>query len=205
MATVNAITALAEAIRHIFDSTMAAERADLGLDNIEPNFAVANAQGIFRPSVTTGGTILVYRVLPNLTHRTPAGRLLPTGRRQRSRLPVDVHLLVTAWASDAGMQYRLLAWMMRTLEDYPTLPPNLLNFSTPRTFGADEAVELAISELTLDETLSLWEHLTTGEQPYQVSVPYVARSIYIESRREAPTGDLVQTRQFDMAVIEDET
>jgi len=197
VASVNAIAGVCEAIRLILDSTMEAEVAELGLSGMKPVFEVVNSQRYTSMPTNNTITVLVYRVLPNLSHRTPAGRLLSDGKRQRTRLPVDLHLFVTIWATNASTQNKLIAWTMRTLEDYPTLPSSLLNMEFPGTFGQDEAIELAISELTMDETLNLWEKLSKNETGYQVSIPYVARAIFLESKREELAGDVVQIREFD--------
>jgi hypothetical protein len=204
VATINAIAGVCEAIKRILESTMDADVNELGLANMKPVFEVANSQKYLSFPQNNTITILLYRVLPNLSHRTPAGRLLSNGRRQRTRLPVDIHVLVTIWATSASTQNKLVAWTMRTLEDYPTLPSSLLNMEYPGAFGQDEAVELAVSELTLDETLNLWEKLSKNETTYQLSIPYVARAIFLESRREELDSDLVQTRQFDFVIHEGE-
>jgi hypothetical protein len=202
VATVNAIAGVCEAIRLILDSTMEADVAELGLTSMKPVFEVVNATRYASMPTNNTLTVMAYRVLPNLSHRTPAGRLLPNGGRQRTRLPVDLHLFVTIWATSASTQNKLIAWAMRTLEDYPTLPASLLNMEYPGTFAQDEAVELAIGELTLEETLNLWEKLSKNETGYQVSIPYIARAIFLESKREDPAGDLVQIREFDFDGLE---
>ncbi len=202
MATINAIAGVCEALRLILDSTMEADVAELGLTGMKPVFEVVNAQRYASMPTNNTLTVMAYRVLPNLSHRTPAGRLLANGARQRTRLPVDLHLLLTIWATSASTQNKLIAWAMRTLEDYPTLPASLLNMEYPATFGQDEAVELAIGELTLDETLNLWEKLSKNETGYQISIPYIARAIFLESKREDPAGDLVQIREFDFDGLE---
>lgn len=202
MASVTAIASVCEALRLVLDSTMEAEVGELGLTGMKPVIEVANSQRYMTMPPNNTISVVVYRVLPNLSHRTPAGRLLSNGMRQRTRLPVDLHLLVTVWATSASTQNKLIAWTMRTLEDYPTLPASLLNMEYPGTFGQDEAVELAISEMTLEETLNLWEKLSKNETSYQVSIPYVVRAIFLESRRAEPAGDVVHTRKFDFTAID---
>lgn len=199
MATIKAIAAVCEAICHILRSAAAEDAAELG--SINPVFKVFDS-GHFtdkKEGIKTGVSVFVYRVMPSLTHRTPPGRVLPDGRRKRSSLPIDVHILLTAWAEAPATQYMLVAWMMRTLEDYPTLPATLLNFETPGTFRSDESVTLAISEMPADEMLQLWDILNGDTSTYQITVPYVLRAVNIESRRETPAGAPVQIRQFDMA------
>lgn len=197
LATETALAALCEGIRHVLESAAAAD--NLGLENIR--FRVYGPADFQSGEVTTGVTIFLHRVLPNLSHRTPAGRLQPNGRRQRTRLPVDVHLLLTVWGTTADTQNTLLGWMMRTLEDYPTLPASVLNISHPDTFAPDESVELVIDEMPAEEFLELWELL--GEHLYRVSVPYVARAIYLDSRREQPAAEPVQVRRLDTGFIEE--
>ena len=69
-----------------------------------------------------GVSLFLYRVYHNGGARSPAGRTLPDGRRQRTRLPVDLHFLATAWARKASLQHEIAGWMMRVLEDNPVLP-----------------------------------------------------------------------------------
>lgn len=204
MATTDAVRAVCDAVVHILETTMNAERDDLGFGNaINPTFAVYTGEDFTNQNgnnhVTTGATVFLYRALPNLSHRTPAGRILPNGQRQRRQLPLDLHLIVTIWGATADTQNRLVGWVLRTLEDYPTIPASVLNIGeTAPIFQADEAVELVISEMSGDELLQLWDMLGNGDLYYQISIPYVARNILIESHRADTLAADVQIRTLDM-------
>ena len=101
------------------------------------------------------------------------------------------------------MQHKLLGWAMRTLEDTPSIPQGLLNARISNVFRAKETVEITISELSTEDLFHIWETIT--ENKYQLSVPYIARVITIESKIELPTGLPVQQRiaKFEKE-IEDE-
>jgi hypothetical protein len=153
--------------------------------------------------VTSGASVFLYRALPNLFHRNPSGDRLPDGRRQYSKLPLDLHLLVTIWGDTPQTQNRLLGWVMRTLEDYPLIPASVLNLvSNTPVFDPDESVELLLSEMGYEELLQVWDMLGTGDLHYQITIPYLVRNLMIESRRVIPVGEPVQVRTMDMQQLE---
>ncbi len=202
MADERAVAAVCEGIRSVLENAMAVDKQLLNLGNIDITFSIYNATKFASPDVTHGVTIFLYRVLPNLSHRTPPGRLTPEGR-QRTQLPLDLHLLLTAWSSSVETQNILAGWMMRTLEDYPTLPASVLNIKHADCFSSNEAVDLVIDEVTLEDLLTLWERLSDGQKAYQISVPYMARAVLVSSRRTQPGLGEAQSRVFDMARMTD--
>jgi hypothetical protein len=129
-----------------------------------------------------GVTLCLYRVSPNQT--TTVRKTPPAAQRRRApAVPVDLHYLVTAWASTPERQQVLLGWAMRALEDTPVLSAEQLNGGSPRAAGKsvfqeDEGVELLRESLTLEDTASLWNMVRVVMQP---SVTYVARSVVVES------------------------
>jgi hypothetical protein len=110
-------------------------------------------------------------------------------------------MILTAWAPEASLQQSITGWMMRTLEDYRVLPPGLLNRITPGVFRDDEAAEIVVGEMVTEDLFHLWELLGTGR--YQLSVPYVARNVRVESQRELVTAALVQERVTDYGKPDD--
>lgn len=186
---------------------------DLLRDNYNPaDFAPAsltfrvNSNADFRPTIGGGGgggagatftgvSLYLYRVLPNGTFRTPPGRPTTGNKHHRTRLPVDLHFMLTAWASNADTQLSIAGWMLRVMEDWPVLPPGLLNRVRTGVFNQDESVELAIAELATEDLLRLWEALRPNS--YELSVPYIARNVWIESRLEAGGGGVVQERNYE--------
>lgn len=148
----------------------------------------------FDQPMTAGVSVFLYRVLANGNHRIPSGRLGPDGRRFQNQLPVDLHYLVTAWSNEASLQHTIAGWMMRVLEDHPVLPAALLNLAVPGSFRDDETVELSLAELGTEDLLRIWE--TMVDKKFQLTVPYVARTVKIESREKKSAGAPVQERVF---------
>ena len=170
-------------------------------DNYDPaafnrdlEFRVMSAAG-FESGPTAGVSLFVYRVMVGDTPRTPAGRRSESGARLQPQLPVDVHFILTAWASDASLQQGITGWMMRTMDDHRVLPPGLLNRMAPGVFRDDETVEVLDGELVSEDLFRLWELL--GNVTYQLSVPYVARNVRLESERELVAAALVRERVVD--------
>ena len=198
MASHRAIAAVSQAVISLLESQYVPEE----FDNHQLEFRVYVAKDFLNP-MKAGVSLYLYRIYANGVHRTPAGRIGPNGRRQRTQLPVDLHFLLTAWADDATLQHAIAGWMMRVLEDTPSLPPGLLNRKLPNgilaarpdIFHPDESVEVGLTELTTEELFRIWE--VTVTRGYQISVPYVARNVKIESDQTFNEGAPVQERGFD--------
>lgn len=191
MATYRAISAVSDAIVHLLESQYSPD----DFDGNSLQFKVYLARDFLSP-MDAGVSVLLYRIYPNGTYRTPPGRLGPDGQRQRPMLPLDLHFLITAWAKDASLQHSIAGWMMRILEDTPSLPPGLLNHRLPNTFQSDETVELCLAELTTEELFRIWEVIVNNA--YQISIPYVARNVRIESIQTILQGEPVQERVWDV-------
>lgn len=181
---------------------------DLLNDNYDPaDFTTALEFDVFsvndfKAGLTAGVSVFLYRATVNGALRTPPGRLAPNGEREIPRLPIDLHLVLTVWAAQASTQHAIAAWMMRILEDYPILPPGLLNRAVGSTFQPNESVELAIDDLPTEELLHLWELI--GPQSYQLSVPYRARNIRIDSELRETEHEAVQERLNRYGVVTEE-
>jgi len=170
-------------------------------DNYDPaafnrdlEFRVLSTGG-FDGGLGAGVSVFLYRIMINEAHRTPPGRRGDDGLPRPTQLPVDVHMILTVWAPDASLQQSIVGWMMRTLEDHRVLPPGLLNRITPGVFRDDEALEVLPADMVTEDLLHLWELLGTGH--YQLSVPYVARNLRIESPHALVAAAPVQDRVTD--------
>jgi hypothetical protein len=190
MATYRAIAATSDAVIHLLESQFSA--ADF--DGNSLLFKVYLAKDFLSP-MDAGVSFFLYRIYPNGALRNPPGKLLPNGLIQRPMLSLDLHFLLTAWAKDASLQHTIAGWMMRVLQDTPSLPIGLLNYKYANTFASDESVEISMTELTTEELFRIWEVIVSNA--YQISVPYVARIVRIESLRYYGQGEAVQERQFD--------
>jgi hypothetical protein len=196
MADHRAITAVSKAIlQRLQDNCNAA-----GLGKIEFKPFMAKD---FSDPMKEGVSLFLYRIFTNNVHRTPSGQTGLKGELYQTKLPLDLHFLLTAWAQDASLQYTIAGWMMRELEDISILPIGLLNQHYPDTFCENEIVTVTPVELTTEELFRIWDVI--GNHAYQISVPYVARVIKIDSKRlVSGIGRPVQERAFGIEEAEKE-
>lgn len=195
MADFRAVAAVGEAVVHLLRTSYRPQEIDsqLPLDK-ELEFEVYSSRQ-FRTPMANGLSLFLYRVFPVGTSRTPPGRVNADGTRQQSLLPLELHFLLTVWAGSASLQNALAGWSMRILEDTPILPAGVLNAVAPGGFRPDETVQLGLAELRTEDLLRIWDVL--GVSTYQLSVPYYARVVNIETVRTTPAelDDVyVQTR-----------
>ena len=194
MADYRAIAAVSDAVIHLLASQY--DPADFGGNQLE--FKVYLASDFAKP-MDAGVSVFLYRIYASTAHRSPGGRVGADGRRQRTQLPLDLHVLMTAWAKHASLQHTIAGWMMRLLEDTPSFPPGLLNRSAPGAFHPDETIEIATTDLTTEELFRIWEVIANNV--YQISVPYVARVVKIESRLPPGNGGAVQERVLNLGEL----
>ncbi|HVN09420.1 MAG TPA: DUF4255 domain-containing protein [Patescibacteria group bacterium] len=190
MATTSAVAATTEAIIRLLRSSY--NPADFNGASLDFQVYVAND---FLNPMDEGVSILLYRIYHDGTSRTPPGRVLPNGQRTRTKLPVELHFLLTAWAKTASLQHEIAGWMMRTLEDNPILFPALLNTYKPGVFFPEETVEISLAQLSVEDMFNIWDVII--RHVYQLSVPYVARVVRIESKLSDAQGVEVQERLMD--------
>jgi Pvc16 N-terminal domain len=186
MATPRAIEASCNAVVDLLRDAYDPAQFDQDLE-----FQVYTATN-FPQHMAAGVSLFLYRIFIDGTHRIPGGRYRPEGGRDDAQLPLELHFLLTAWGRDASMQYGIAGWMMRVLEDTPTLPSGLLNRRLPGVFRDDEAVEIVAGEIATEDMMRLWELI--GPSSYQLSVPYLARNLRIESETLRRGGGAVQDR-----------
>jgi hypothetical protein len=195
MADYRAIATITEAVLQFLRSNYHPADFDQELE-----FKVFTAKDFSKP-LNAGVSLFLYRIFPNGVHRTPPGRIGADGRRFQTLLPLDMHMLLTVWGREASLQHTIAGWMMRTLEDQPIYPASLLNAISPGVFHPEETVELSLTELTNEDLLRIWDTLV--QNVYQLSVPYIARVVRIESTQHVDEGGgLVQERVLRAAELE---
>lgn len=190
MATHEAISATASAVVRLLEQSW---HPGL-LSGITPAFAVYHGKDFKQPMVT-GMSVFVYQVGIDTTART----LPPAEPDHKRPLPVRAYLLLTSWAKDASTEQALLGWAMRAIADNPVLSSGFLNASSAGVFRPEEVVDLSPVELTNDEVFRLWQVLPNS--CLQLSVPYVARVLRIESELIEPSGAPVLERDLDFGVV----
>lgn len=194
MATVSAVAATTEAVIRLLRSSF--NPADF--NNASLDFQVYVADDFLKP-MDEGVSLLLYRIYHDGTNRSPAGRMQPNGQRGPTKLPVELHFLLTAWAKTASLQHEIAGWMMRTLEDNPVLYPSLLNAYKDSVFFPDETVEISLAQLSVEDMFNIWDVII--HHVYQLSVPYVARVVRIESSLALPPAGTVQERLMDFRSV----
>ena len=188
MADYRAIKGVTEAVIYLLRSSYSPDDF-----NNELEFKIFTSKDFAKP-ISNGASLFLYRIYPNGVHRSPAGRVDRQGQRVQTQLPVELHFLLTIWGKEYSLQHTLAGWVMRTLEDNPILPAGLLNAIEPGIFRDDETVDICLAELRTEDLLRIWDVL--GLNLYQLSIPYVARIIHIESEQQPLADDsvLVQER-----------
>jgi len=197
MADFRAIMAASEAIVNLLRVSYRPEDF-----NNELEFRVFTSRDFGNNTLQNGASLFPYRIYANGVSRTPAGRIGPDGQPLRSALPVELHFLITVWGKEASLQNTLAGWIMRVLEDTPSLPAGILNSVVPDCFRPDETLDIALAELRTEDMFRIWDVI--GLNVYQLSIPYVARIIHIESMQpcDFERSEPVQERELDMGVIE---
>jgi hypothetical protein len=191
VATYQAIGSVAEAVARLLEQTWQPAL----LNGIDLQFSVYQGKDFSSP-MDAGISVFVYQVAVNKTQRT----LPPTQPLHRRPLPLDILLLLTAWAQDASVEHDILGWAMRTIDDNPILSSGFLNAAIPGVFRPEETVELVPGELSNDEVFQLWQVLPNS---LQLSVPYVARVVRVESSLTIPSGGPVLTRELVYGVLDE--
>jgi hypothetical protein len=198
MADIRAALAVSEALRGVLRSSYV--RNDF--DNTELVFEINTPQQFTSNRPQNGITIFLYRIYISGANRIPAGRIDLNGRRQKPLLPLELHYLVTVWAQEYTLQHTLATWVMRTIEDNALLNAGVLNAGGTQIFRADEAVEICLAEMRTEDLFRIWDVLAAT--PYQLSIPYLARVVGIESlvHLPAPDGPPIQTRGMRYGTVE---
>jgi Pvc16 N-terminal domain len=204
MATYHAIAVTAHAIRGLLANSC----SDPAFSGAQFRlYQAANFQS--QPLMDFGVSIYLYRVAFNSSRRSMPPRTDLRGICFKPPVPLDFYFLLTAWAKSADLQLALLGWAVRTIEDTPVLPAGFLNqfAGSVQTasgserldvFSANEGVELVGDSLSLQDAMNVWEIAKHNQQP---SVPYIARSVLIDSNLVIEEGPPVQTRAFEAAPL----
>ena len=198
MADFRAIRGVSDAVIHLLRTSYDPANFDNELE-----FRVFTARDFSSP-FSNGVSLFLYRVYGFGAQRTPPGRLSPTGDRLQTELPLELHFLLTFWGREASLQHTIAGWAMRTIEDSPVIPSGVLNTVAADMFRDDESIQICMAELRTEDLMRIWDVLDVDI--YQLSVPYLARVVSIESdhERRAIEGGLIQDRTAQAAVVNGE-
>lgn len=128
-------------------------------------------------------SILLYRVDLNKTMRAAwsgVGSVDGFGH-----LPLDLHYMMTPWASDPELEHRIVGRAMQALETTPILSGPLL---TPAGgWAPNEAVQILLEDVPTEWVMRTFDSLPTD---FKLSIPYVARVTRIDSRQRFGQHDV---------------
>lgn len=145
------------------------------------------AQFISRPALT----LFFYRVDHNKSMRAAWSAV--GAYDGRSRLALDMHFLLTAWAANAESELRILGRTMQVIEDTPIISGPLLAGNAG--WAADECLQVVLGEMESETLVRLFETLPIR---YRLSVPYIARVVRIDGvqvPREPPVVTALTRRR----------
>lgn len=197
MADFRALRAVGEAVMGLLESSY--QSSDF--NDIVADFRMFTSRDFTNNTITNGASLFMYRIFTNGAYRIPPGRLAVDGKRNDRQLPLELHFLITVWGGEASYQYELAGWILRVLEDTPILPSAILNSTTTDVFRNDETIDVTHAELKTEDLFRIWDVL--GVNAYQLSIPYVARVVNIESMQTLAEeyDERVQQRVLDMSEV----
>ncbi len=127
----------------------------------------------------TGLSIFLYHIAANASMRAAWAAVGHVDGR--SRLPVDLHYLLTAWADNAEWEHAILGKAMQCLEDTPILGGPL--FGPDAGTAPVEAVQVTLDDVGPDTLLRIFDSI---EGEFRLSVPYLARVVVIDGAAAWP-------------------
>jgi hypothetical protein len=123
---------------------------------------------IVRPALS----ILLYRVDFNKTTR--AGWSSVGSMDGRAHLPLDLHYLLTAWATNAEHEHRIIGRTLQVLEELGALSGPLLH--PDGDWSPGESVQLCLEDMATDDLMRTFDSLTCD---FRLSIPYLARVVVV--------------------------
>ena len=118
-------------------------------------------------------SLYLYRLTVNEHSRPPRRPNAPNDAP--APLGLDLHYLLTAWASNPLDEQLTIAWAMRQLHQFPVLDASSL--SPEAGWDSDEVIQVIPAELSTEDVMRIWDAL---DPAYRLSVSYVARLVRLD-------------------------
>jgi len=175
MAGFRGVAAVGQSIEALLNAAYVAEQP---IDETPTNAVLVQTEdldlgpdsAIVRPALS----ILLYRV--DFDKTTRAGWSSVGSVDGRAHLPLDLHYLLTAWATNAEHEHLIVGRTMQVLEQVGALSGPLLH--PTGEWLADEAVQLYLEDMATDDLMRTFDSLTCD---FRLSIPYIARVVVISS------------------------
>ncbi len=121
-------------------------------------------------------SVFLYRIDYNKTMRAAWSAV--GSQDGRGHLPLDLHYMLTPWATDPEFEHRIIGRAMQCLETTPILSGPLL---TPGgSWAPGEGVQVILEDVPTEWVMRTFDSLPTD---FKLSVAYVARITRIDSRQ----------------------
>jgi hypothetical protein len=151
------------------------------------DFALLSGEEIGEwPKTSPSLTLYLYRVTMNEHLRNVSRINAPSD----VPLALDLHYLLTVWASSASEEHTILAWAMRELHLHETL--SISDLSPEAGWKDGDVVQVIPAELSNEDLMRIWDSLNLR---YRLSVSYIARVVRLDPDVSA-TGKPVVARRF---------
>lgn len=124
-------------------------------------------------------TVFLYKIEPNRTMRAAWSGV--GSHDGVGRLPLDLHYLLTAFASSPEHEHHILGRALQVLETTPVLAGPLLGGGGG--WAPHEAVHLQLDDLPLDQQMRIFDQIP-GD--FRLSLPYIARVVRLDGREAHP-------------------
>ena len=127
-------------------------------------------------------SIFLYRIDFNKTMRAAWSAV--GSQDGLGHLPLDLHYLLTPWASDPELEHRIVGRAMQCLDGTPILSGPLL---TPAGgWAPNEGVQMLLEDVPTEWVMRTFDSLPTD---FKLSIPYVARITRIDGRQRFGAPD----------------
>jgi hypothetical protein len=185
MANVRAIYSVGDSlIKYLRSVSEQLDEFDISCD-----FALLSGEEIGDwPKASPSLTLYLYRVTMNEHLRNVARINAPSDAPPP--LALDLHYLLTVWASSASEEHTILAWAMRELHLHETL--SISDLSPEAGWKDGDVVQVIPAELSNEDLMRIWDSLNLR---YRLSVSYIARVVRLDPDVSA-TGKPVVARRF---------
>ncbi len=127
-------------------------------------------------------SIFLYRVDFNKTMRAAWSAV--GSQDGLGHLPLDLHYMLTPWASDPELEHRIVGRAMQCLETTPILSGPLL--MPAGGWAANEGVQMLLEDVPTEWIMRTFDSLPTD---FKLSIPYIARITRIDSRQRFAAPD----------------
>lgn len=107
--------------------------------------------------------------------------------RGTSILPLEFHYLMIHWGTNADEEYRIIGRTLQCLEDTPILTGPLLDPVTDWAPG--DTVQVTLEDLSTEDVMRTFDSLPID---YKLCIPYVAKLVTLEGRRNETTRETAQ-------------